>query len=129
MVIYQKNQAYFYLQNKQALDRMKTSGGYEKQFKKKVEKIGKEKMNGKELVKYKVLNAEENIKENYMYIDPKDKLIKASKTITKKGTETVQFMNNFEIGIDNSVFSEPQGYTKYKNAMDMQRAIMEQFGG
>src|SRR6056297_876672 len=27
MVIYPKNQAYFYLQNKQALDRMKTSGG------------------------------------------------------------------------------------------------------
>ena len=129
MVIYPRNQAYFYLKNKQALDQIKSSGGYEKTLKKKVEKLGKEKINEKDLVKYKVLENEENIKENYMYIDPKDKLIKASKTVTTDGAEVFQSMNNFEIGIDNSVFSEPKGYTKYKNAMDMQRAIMQQFGG
>ena len=90
-----------------------------------VEKIGTETFAGVSAVKYKVLPLPDSDTEEgetyYIYVDPSNKLMVGMNISDAQGNETTLEYRNIKTGVDNSIFSAPQGMTQYES---MQQMIM-----
>ena len=94
-----------------------------------VEKEGTENFAGISAVKYKVhpLSADDS-KEGetyYVYVDSPNKLMVGMYISDAEGNETILEYRNIKWGVDDSVFTAPDGMTQYESMQQMIMANMQ----
>ena len=128
-MIYPKNEAYVEMK-RSISDKEKGRGAStfdmdtEEQLKANVVKVGSGKIEGISAVKYELKNkdgADKNMK-TYFYVA--NKMVVGVEMIGEKGTTKMVF-KNIKVGVPNSKFNLPRGYTKYDNMQQMAQDIMQ----
>ena len=121
--IFPKNKAYIKRSRAKKNDK---SYNIDEMMNRKIKKIGSEKFNNMNTVKYKVLEPEKNVEENFIFV--KDNMIVGSEvtyTDKSKTNKMEMFYKNLKKGVKDSVFNIPEDYKEYSSPQAMMQDVMQ----
>ncbi len=121
--LFPKNKAYI---KRSRAKKENKSYNLDEMMNKKIEKIGSEKFNNMNVVKYKVLEPEKNVKNNFIFV--KDNLIVGSEvtyTDKSKTNKMEIYYKDLKKGVKDNVFNIPKNYKKYSSPQAMMQDVMQ----